>query len=145
MYTNYMEYVLLHLRWENILRGVVRQGIAQFCVAFSYVSASWVITLPSVLSKRSWAILFSYILLAAGIFQEHLFTHGQSHNFYICVHCCCNILSNLLTVAYCHALNFSVFGSSFICTFFTLVWKLPNPHRNIVFIIPSLSVCCYIV
>jgi hypothetical protein len=34
--------------------------------------------LPSALSKKSWEILFSYILLAAGIVQEHLFTYGQS-------------------------------------------------------------------
>jgi len=35
-----MDYVLLHLRWKNMLRGVVRKGIAHFCVAFSYGSAS---------------------------------------------------------------------------------------------------------
>ena len=152
MYTNYMEYVLLHLKWENILNGVVRQGIAQFFVAFSYVSASWVITLPSALSKRSWAI-FLYFACCWDFSGTSVHTWSVSHNFYICVHCCCNILSNLLTVAYCHALHFSVFGlvagyvfgSSFICTFFTHVWKLPNPHRNIVFIVPSLPVYCYTV
>jgi hypothetical protein len=40
MYINDMEYVLLHIRSEHILRGAVRQGIAQVCVAFSYGSAS---------------------------------------------------------------------------------------------------------
>lgn len=35
---------------------------------------------------------------------------SESHNFCICVHCCSNILSNQLTVAYCHALHFSIFG-----------------------------------
>jgi len=92
MYTNYMEYVLLYLRWENILRGVVRQRIAQFCVAFScicflshhvskcfiqkvvsyfiflYLSCCWDFSGTSV---HTWSISqFPYLFIAAAIFWE---------------------------------------------------------------------------
>lgn len=116
------------------------------CIYFlSHHTSKWFI--QKVLSH----FIFLYFACCWDFSGTSLHTWSESHNFYICVHCYCSILSNPLTVAYCHALHFSilvvgyVFGSSFICTFFTLVWKLPNPHRYIVFIIPSLSVCCYIV
>jgi len=53
---------------------------------------------------------FIIFCLLLGFFRNICSHLSESHNFSICIHGCCNILSSQLTVAYYHALHFSLFG-----------------------------------
>jgi hypothetical protein len=134
-----MEYVLLHLRWENMLRGVVRKGIAQFSVAFSYGFA-----LSRHASKK---ILSHFILLYFACWWDFSGTSVHTWSVSQFLYLCSWLLqfseqsvdSCLLPCITFFYIWISCRICIWICTFFTLVWKLPNPHRNIIFIVPSLS------
>jgi len=93
-----------------MLRGVVRKGIAHFCVAFSYGSASSRHASKCFIQKVLSHFILLYFACCWDFSGTSVHTWSESHNFSICVHGSCNILSNQLTVAYCHALHFYLFG-----------------------------------
>lgn len=125
-----------------MLMGVVRKGIAHFCVAFSYGSASSRHASKCFIQKVPSYFILLYFACCWDFSGTSVHTWSESQ--FLCL--CSWVLqyseqsvdSCLLPCITFFFIWISCRICIWICTFFTLVWKLPNPHRNIVFIVPSL-------